>query len=113
MKYLSKISSLLLLLTASLFVFPSEIFAASNPPQITDGTLSRMFNSIMDLAYPIAGLIAFAMLVYGGYMWMIAAGDPGKIKQAQGTLTWAVIGLGFIAVFSLLVTQLLKFFGLV
>ena len=40
----------------------------------------------------------------GGYMWISSSGDPAKIKQAQGTLTWAIIGL----LFTILTPSVLK-----
>lgn len=33
------------------------------------------------------------MVIVGGYMWIVSGGDPARKQQAQGTLTWAVIGL--------------------
>ncbi len=63
-----------------------------------------IFAKILQYVYPIAGIISVIFLIIGGYMWMTSVGDPIKIKQAQGTLTWAVIGL----VFTLLSFGILK-----
>lgn len=41
----------------------------------------------------IIGAIALLMFVYGGLMWMTSGGSPEKIKKAQTTLVWAVLGL--------------------
>ena len=34
---------------------------------------------------------------------MMSAGDPDKIKQAQGTLTWSIIGLLVVIIARLLI----------
>ena len=31
-------------------------------------------------------------------MWIVSGGDPGRVKQAQGTLTWAIFGLVIVLV---------------
>ena len=38
-------------------------------------------------------LILFIMLVVGGVKHLTAFGDANKVKSAQGTLKWAVIGV--------------------
>ena len=40
--------------------------------------------------------------------WIASAGDPSKIKQAQGTLTWAIIGLVFVLVSVLVVRTVIN-----
>lgn len=39
------------------------------------------------------GLIAVIMILFGGFMWMTAAGNEEKVKKAKAILTSAVIGL--------------------
>ena len=58
---------------------------------------------------PIGGLVAVIMIIISGYMWMIAAGDPQKTKQAQGTITWTVIGLMVLAGLRLILELVLEF----
>jgi hypothetical protein len=31
-------------------------------------------------------------------MWIVSGGDPSRVKQAQGTLTWAILGLVIVLV---------------
>ncbi len=49
----------------------------------------------------IAGILAAAMIVYGGLKWMLAAGNAGKIGEAKESIGSAVIGL-LLALFSYL-----------
>lgn len=89
-----------------LFVTP---IYAQNPPEI--GEAAGLLDGVFDKILPVAGFLALAMLVSGGYMYMISAGDPGKAKQAQGTMTWALIGLVFIALTGMILTVVFDFIG--
>ncbi len=39
------------------------------------------------------GLLAVGIIIYAGFVWMTAAGNPEKVKLAQRMLTYAAIGL--------------------
>jgi cbb3-type cytochrome oxidase subunit 3 len=41
----------------------------------------------------ISGVIALAMFVYGGLMWMTSQGNKEKVDKAQKTVVWSVLGL--------------------
>jgi len=83
-----------ILTTLLMIAVPGLVFAQEKPPEINE--LFDSVDKIMSYLLPVAGLIAVTFVVIGGYMWMISAGDPTRTKQAQGTLTWALLGLLFI-----------------
>jgi hypothetical protein len=93
-----------------LSLISSPVFAqdADNPPKLE--VLFDSIDKIMGYIFPFAALAAVAMIVYGGYMWMISGGDPSKKQIAQGTLTWSVIGLIFLFLIRLLLSILVDFF---
>ncbi|MBP6976239.1 hypothetical protein KBB42_01440 [Candidatus Dojkabacteria bacterium] len=64
---------------------------SSGPPQLC--CLAPSFDTIIGYIFPAGVLIAVIMVIVGGYMWIVSGGDPARKQQAQGTLTWAVIGL--------------------
>ncbi len=41
----------------------------------------------------VAGIVAVAMIAYGGYQWMVAGGNAEKISQAKSTIQGAIVGL--------------------
>jgi len=55
--------------------------------------LFGVLDNILKYVFPLAGLICVIFIIIGGYMWISAAGDPSRVKTAQNTLTWAIIGL--------------------
>jgi len=40
-----------------------------------------------------SALVAVVLIVVAGYGFMTSAGDPEKVKKAQGTLTAAIVGM--------------------
>ena len=38
-------------------------------------------------------LVAIVLVVYGGFVWLTSQGDEGKIEQAKGIISAALIGL--------------------
>lgn len=88
----------------SIFLYPAKALAQ---PRI-DGLVDIFFRGI-DVALVISGFVAVGYIIYAGYMWMIAAGDPQKTKMAQGTITWAIIGLVFIFLISMILNPIIEF----
>jgi len=53
-------------------------------------------------------LLAVLMIIYGGFIYITAAGDPAKATKGKSVLTFAVIGLA-IALLAKLVPSLVRF----
>jgi len=80
---------------------------STEPPTIEN--LITSIDGVLEYLVPVAALVAVVFIIIGGYMWMTSAGNPDRVKQAQGTLTWAVIGLIFVLLTGLLVRGLLEY----
>lgn len=48
---------------------------------------------IIGIALSLVGVIFLMLMVYGGYVWMMAKGDETEAKKAQGIITMAIIGI--------------------
>lgn len=73
-----------------------------NPP---DGLpLSQIALNILDVLLSFVGILAVIMLVVGGIMYMVAAGDETRAETAKKIVTYAVIGLG-VAITSLIIVK--------
>ena len=44
-------------------------------------------------ALALLGVVFLVLLVYGGYIWMIARGEEAEVTKAKGIIQMAVIGL--------------------
>ncbi|MCA9374846.1 hypothetical protein KC622_00785 [Candidatus Dojkabacteria bacterium] len=88
-----------------IFLYPAKAYA--QPPRF-DG-LVDVFHRIIQLSFPVAVLIALGMVIYAGYMIIMSAGDPQKLKKAQGTITWVVIALAFMALTEVILLGVVRF----
>ena len=95
-----------------IFVFSINIaFAGCDPEEAEDGgytcienplgtdvnvnvLLGRVINAVMG----IVGSLALAMFIYGGFIWMTAAGNNERVTKGKDILIWATLGL--IVIFS-------------
>ncbi len=41
----------------------------------------------------VGALFTFAMIIYGGFMYMVSSGDPGRVKDAVSRIKSAVLGM--------------------
>lgn len=59
----------------------------------SEGVGEGMLTNVLFWVYGLAGLIAVAVIVYGGIKYTMSQGDPGKMKQASQILAFAIVGL--------------------
>ena len=52
-----------------------------------------VFQNILTIASGLILVVLFIMLVVGAFHYLTSLGNPEKLKKAQGTLKYAIIGL--------------------
>ena len=77
------------------------------PTRDDDGTNLRRFiwgivMNVVSMILGIVGYLAIAMVIWGGYQYMMARGDPGKVAKGKKTVTNAVIGMALVMTASLI-----------
>jgi hypothetical protein len=71
-----------------------------------------VFSNILVLSTAFIMLVLFIMFLVGGFNYLTSFGNPEKVKNAQGTLKFAVIGLIlFVSSFLILKTIDVLFLG--
>lgn len=70
----------------------------NKPGQPQFNNLSDLLTQALPLIFPIAGIILFAYLVWGGFDYLTSMGDPKKAEAGRAKITNAVIG--FIIIFA-------------
>lgn len=76
---------------------PSGIGCHNFPPAcITD--LSTLSNLLLPLIYIGASLFLLGMLLFAGFTYLQAGDNPGNVKVAQQTASYAVLGIVIIVV---------------
>lgn len=63
-----------------------------------------IIGKIIRAALGIVGSLALAVFIYGGFTWVISAGNDDKIKKGKDMIVWATIGLAVIFTSYALVT---------
>ncbi len=97
----------------------SESFRQLNPLQITESPLAESFvspaalvNRILQFLFPIAGLILFVMLVWGGFNILSNPHSATGLKSGRERITAALVGF-FLLFASFWIIQIVEFvFGL-
>ncbi|MBP9863895.1 hypothetical protein KBC54_00400 [Patescibacteria group bacterium] len=67
--------------------------AGVNPNQ----DLVQIVGRIIYIFLGLLGTIFLVLMLYAGYLWMTAAGDPAKVEKAKATIRNAIIGIVIIA----------------
>src|SRR3989338_2131195 len=73
------------------------IARAFDPPALGGGEIINvlvLFNRIFSFLWPLFVVFAILMFIFSGYIFLVAKGDPGKIKLAKDALLWGIIGVG-------------------
>ncbi|MCR4313975.1 MAG: pilin [Candidatus Uhrbacteria bacterium] len=88
---------------SSLFAFilalsPRLLFAATlynplDPDNTKTVTVSTIIGRLISTILGVTGSIALLMFVYGGFLWLISAGVPDRVKKGKEVMKWAVLGL--------------------
>ncbi|MBI4257117.1 hypothetical protein HY626_03635 [Candidatus Uhrbacteria bacterium] len=56
-------------------------------------TITTIIGRLIQTVLGVTGSIALLMFVYGGFLWLISAGEPDKVKKGKEVMKWAILGL--------------------
>lgn len=79
---------------------------ATGKPQTTPKSVEIFIDRVQGIILGVAGVIAVAMIIYGGVLYMTAGGNDDKLAKAKQTLTWAIGGL-LVVVLSLVIINIM------
>lgn len=77
------------------------------------GAFAGRLISVINYLLSFIGIIFFCLLIYAGYLWMMARGNEEEIKKAQKIIREAVVGIIVILVARIITEFLLTQFGTV
>lgn len=63
------------------------------PKESTDNDLMDKSSTIINVIVGAVGIIAVAVIVIGGILYVTSTGDSAKTKRAQNTILYGVVGL--------------------
>lgn len=56
-------------------------------------TLGGIISALLNIAFYIAGFLAFYYLVWGAFQYMASSGNKEQLQKARARITWALVGL--------------------
>jgi Co/Zn/Cd efflux system component len=68
--------------------------------------LALKTNTILTYSIGIGGVVAFLLIVFGGFQIILSAGNPEKIKAGKEMITSAIAGL-LLIIFSVFILRLI------
>lgn len=98
---LSKVSAISAAVMA--FIMPAIVFAQADfnsgldtlktETGMGDTELVPMIGGIINVIMGLLGVVAVLVILYGGFMWMTAAGNEEKVGKAKKLIIAGIIGL--------------------
>jgi hypothetical protein len=58
-----------------------------------NATLGQLVTGIITLIMGLLGIVAVLIILWGGFIWMTAAGEPDKVEKAKKLIYAGIIGL--------------------
>lgn len=81
--------------------------AISFPNPIKQTSLEALIKVILDVVVQFGAVIAVFFLIYSGFLFVTARGNPGKIEAAQKTFFWTIVG-GLIVLGAFVISEVIK-----
>lgn len=69
-------------------------------------SLSQVLLNVVSIVRILLIMAAVLYLLYAGFMFVTARGEPGKIKKARNALLWGCVGIALILAAQVIVTSL-------
>lgn len=60
---------------------------------VTNSTIFAKIGSYIQIILSFIGVLFLILMIYGGYVWMMARGDEQSVTKAQGIIKNSIIGI--------------------
>ncbi len=77
---------------ANLLIFNSAYATVSFPNPIKSTDLKQLVKDILDVVVDFGAIIVVFFVVYSGFLFVKAQGDPAGLKKAKDTFFWTIVG---------------------
>src|SRR3989339_819450 len=78
---------------ASQAVDPLTNLKDATPDLLQRGNIYQLTGQVVQVFLGFLGVLFAVLIVYGGFSWMTAGGDSGKVQKAKDTIIKATIGM--------------------
>ena len=74
-------------------VNPLANLKGATPDLLQKGYIYQVTGQVVQGVLGFIGVLFIVMIIYGGFVWMTAGGDSGKVQKAKDTIIKATIGI--------------------
>ncbi len=71
----------------------SSINSANGSAVFGSATLSEIISGVISVILAFLGVITVLIILWGGFIWMTAGGEPDKVEKAKKMIYSGIIGL--------------------
>lgn len=82
---------------------PNEDGECENINSEASSNVDELVTLVINIFSWVVGVVAVIMIIYGGFQYITAAGDSGKVGNAKNTILYALIGLVIVALAQVIV----------
>lgn len=68
------------------------------PPEAGLDQIEQTFSSVISVIVGLGFIALLAFLVWAGIKYLMSGGEPKAVQQAHHTVTWALLGITFMAI---------------
>jgi hypothetical protein len=76
-------------------------------------TLTALGLKVLSFLLSLVGVLGIIMLVIGGIIYLVSAGDEGRVDAGKKMVTYAIVGIAVALAALIIVTQVASFFQIV
>lgn len=80
------------ILALGMFYAPQTMFAQNLDNHLKVGNVQAALLAIIDILLVFALPLIIIYIMYAGYLFVTAQGNPAKVTEARSALLWAVVG---------------------
>ncbi|MBI1999462.1 MAG: hypothetical protein HYS74_02300 [Parcubacteria group bacterium] len=94
---MGKVKRFFFKVAAVFLAFPSLFAHAQSTRRLENplrdiGTVPQLVRAVLDVVVQIGAPIAAIFIIYSGFLFILARGNPTKLEKAKSALTWTVVG---------------------
>ncbi len=79
--------------------------AAQFPQYCSEG---KVYDKVVNIMYMLIGIFAVIILIYGGYVYMLAQGNAAQAAKGRQILTWAIAGFVVVILATVIVNVVVR-----
>lgn len=97
-----------------MWLFATTAYAVSHlgPGAAGLTEIETVFSNVIAVVVGLAFIATLVMLVLAGFKYLTSGGEPKAIQQAHFTVTWALLGILFLAIAWLILQLIQSFTGI-